>query len=218
MKKIIFVSHCILNTASKVVLYNQQDIDYAFQLHKQETRGLEATEDAEDSKSSHENYVTASGIYISIFMDKFFHDMKETWVKDPDKGGIADEDVTNFPVAESWLDSYLSDRIKGKQNDFLMIVRGLYRSLKPNDPDQQVNETDMFDELGKVVMEAVVNRQFAVSGGDLKVAGGYISLAAGAMQIVKKKNSEFYKQLKTMIRVCQMEDKDKTLTRINRPA
>jgi predicted secreted protein len=27
MKKIIFVSHCILNTASKVVLYNQQDID-----------------------------------------------------------------------------------------------------------------------------------------------------------------------------------------------
>lgn len=27
MKKIIFVSHCILNTASKVVLYDQQEID-----------------------------------------------------------------------------------------------------------------------------------------------------------------------------------------------
>ena len=27
MKKIIFVSHCILNTAAKVVLYNQQEID-----------------------------------------------------------------------------------------------------------------------------------------------------------------------------------------------
>ena len=27
MKKIIFVSHCILNTASKVVLYNQEEID-----------------------------------------------------------------------------------------------------------------------------------------------------------------------------------------------
>ena len=27
MKKIIFVSHCILNTASKVVLYNQDEID-----------------------------------------------------------------------------------------------------------------------------------------------------------------------------------------------
>jgi len=27
MKKIMFVSHCILNTASKVVLYNQADID-----------------------------------------------------------------------------------------------------------------------------------------------------------------------------------------------
>ena len=27
MKKIIFVSHCILNTASKVVLYNQREID-----------------------------------------------------------------------------------------------------------------------------------------------------------------------------------------------
>lgn len=27
MKKIVFVSHCILNTASKVVLYNQEEID-----------------------------------------------------------------------------------------------------------------------------------------------------------------------------------------------
>ena len=27
MKKILFVSHCILNTASKVVLYNQEEID-----------------------------------------------------------------------------------------------------------------------------------------------------------------------------------------------
>ncbi|MBQ6478644.1 MAG: hypothetical protein IJI44_04660 [Erysipelotrichaceae bacterium] len=27
MKKIVFVSHCILNTASKVVLYNRKDID-----------------------------------------------------------------------------------------------------------------------------------------------------------------------------------------------
>jgi len=27
MKRILFVSHCILNTASKVVLYNQEDID-----------------------------------------------------------------------------------------------------------------------------------------------------------------------------------------------
>ncbi len=27
MKKIIFVSHCILNTAAKVVLYNQEEID-----------------------------------------------------------------------------------------------------------------------------------------------------------------------------------------------
>jgi len=27
MKKIIFVSHCLLNTASKVILYNQQEID-----------------------------------------------------------------------------------------------------------------------------------------------------------------------------------------------
>ena len=27
MKRILFVSHCILNTASKVVLYNQDDID-----------------------------------------------------------------------------------------------------------------------------------------------------------------------------------------------
>lgn len=34
MKKIIFVSHCILNTASKVVLYNQKEIDAEEALRK----------------------------------------------------------------------------------------------------------------------------------------------------------------------------------------
>lgn len=35
MKKIVFVSHCILNTASKVVLYNQQEIDAEEALRKE---------------------------------------------------------------------------------------------------------------------------------------------------------------------------------------
>lgn len=35
MKKIIFVSHCILNTASKVVMYNQEEIDSEEMLRKQ---------------------------------------------------------------------------------------------------------------------------------------------------------------------------------------
>lgn len=34
MKKILFVSHCILNTASKVVLYNQEEIDAEEDLRK----------------------------------------------------------------------------------------------------------------------------------------------------------------------------------------
>ena len=34
MKKIVFVSHCILNTASKVVLYNQEEIDAEEALRK----------------------------------------------------------------------------------------------------------------------------------------------------------------------------------------
>lgn len=34
MKKIIFVSHCILNTASKVILYNQEEIDAEEALRK----------------------------------------------------------------------------------------------------------------------------------------------------------------------------------------
>lgn len=33
-EKIIFVSHCILNTASKVVLYNQEEIDAEEALRK----------------------------------------------------------------------------------------------------------------------------------------------------------------------------------------
>lgn len=35
MKKVIFVSHCILNTASKVVLYNQEEIDAEEALRKE---------------------------------------------------------------------------------------------------------------------------------------------------------------------------------------
>lgn len=35
MQKIIFVSHCILNTASKVVMYNQKEIDSEEKLRKQ---------------------------------------------------------------------------------------------------------------------------------------------------------------------------------------
>lgn len=34
MKKILFVSHCILNTASKVVLYNQEEMDAEESLRK----------------------------------------------------------------------------------------------------------------------------------------------------------------------------------------
>lgn len=34
MKKIVFVSHCLLNTASKVVLYNQEEIDAEEALRK----------------------------------------------------------------------------------------------------------------------------------------------------------------------------------------
>lgn len=35
MKKIIFVSHCILNTASKVVMYNQDEMDAEEKLRKE---------------------------------------------------------------------------------------------------------------------------------------------------------------------------------------
>ena len=35
MKKIIFVSHCILNTASKVVMYDQEEMDSEEKLRKQ---------------------------------------------------------------------------------------------------------------------------------------------------------------------------------------
>lgn len=34
MQKIVFVSHCILNTASKVVLYNQEEIEAEEALRK----------------------------------------------------------------------------------------------------------------------------------------------------------------------------------------
>ena len=74
--------------------YSQQDIDYAFRLHDKEIKGLQTKEefgrDEDDVNAPvRDEYKSASGIYITIFMDKFFKDLKDEWMKDEKQGGIS---------------------------------------------------------------------------------------------------------------------------------
>ena len=80
---------------------------------------------------------------------------------------------------------------------------------------RRVNEKDVLKELGNVLLQAIINRQFPTNDADTKISGGSVSLSSAAMNIMKDKNAEFFKLITNMIRVCQMEEKDAKLTRIN---
>ena len=89
--------------------YSQQDIDYAFRLHDKETKGLQtASEFSRGEKDINEgvrdNYKSASGLYITIFMEKFFKDLKDQWMKNEDEGGISEADAKNRRSLETgWM-------------------------------------------------------------------------------------------------------------------
>ena len=123
--------------------YNQQDIDYAFRLHDKETKGLQTADEFQGRNDVNEDvrdkYRSASGIYITLFMNKFFRDLKVQWMKDPEEGGVAATDCMKFSIVQTWLDKYLSDRVKRNKNGFEMIIRGLYRSMKAAAPNSQVD-------------------------------------------------------------------------------
>ena len=82
--------------------YSQQDIDYAFRLHDKEIKGLDMRD--QNTSNTVNQYKTAGGIYITMFMDQIFKDLKESFMKSADEGGA----LMNLPRIWKQLKSGLT--------------------------------------------------------------------------------------------------------------
>ncbi len=196
--------------------YSQQDIDYAFRLHDKETKGLQAHNEFNGKEDVNEgvrdSYKSASGLYITIFMEKFFKDIKDQWMKEPKDGGISVDDSKNPAAVQTWLDDYLTTRIKKKEKGFQMIVKGIYRSIQAGDPTKKVTEKMVMEKLIDVLQQTVVNNNFSTApGGNPKLAYATINLYVSLSSMVQDR-SKFNGIVKTMFQVCRMEEQDKGLT------
>ncbi len=200
--------------------YSQQDIDYAFRLHDKETKGLQTRNEVPHGQEDvnidvRDEYKSASGIYITIFMEKFFKDIKDLWMKEENEGGISEAGAKDPAAAGTWLDDYLTSHIKQKEKGFQMIVRGLYRSIKAADPDKKITGKMVMEKLIEVLQQTVINNSFPAVGGDPKLAYAAINLSI-ALSNMSQNRSKFNGIVKTMTRVCQMEEEDKNLTVMNK--
>ena len=197
--------------------YNQQDIDYAFRMHDKETNGLQTRDEVplgeEDvNEGMRDKYRSASGVYITLFMDKIFKDIKEQWMKGANEGGL-NEDAANDPgTSAAWLDDYLSKRIKNKEKDFQMIVRGLYRSMKADDPDKKIDDKEVIEKLADVLTWTIIDRKFSSVGAEKKELFGNMFLSMALGQMSTNRRLKFNQLVTSMIRICQMEEKDQKLT------
>ena len=197
--------------------YNQQDIDYAFRLRDKETNGLEQRSEVENEESYtngdiQEKYRSASGIYIALIMDKIFGGMKKQWDKGTKDGGLDLDQADNQVNVQIWLNKFLENRIKEHSNEFQAIVRGLYRSMQARQSDKQFKDQDLLTELSTAIKETVINRHFKGKGRDNKEIYGANYLGMSIDEIVQNKSMDFTKLVTAMIKVCRMEDADKTLT------
>lgn len=162
-----------------------------------------------------DKYRSASGIYITLFMEKFFKDIKEQWMKEADEGGLNEDAAKNPEMSAAWLDDYLVKRIKQKENDFQMIVRGLYRSLKADATDKKIDDQAVMEKLADILTWTIIGRKFSSVGGEKKELFGSMFLPMALEQMTTNHRMKFNQLVTSMIRICQMEEKDQTLTNIH---
>ena len=198
--------------------YSQQDIDYAFRMHDKELNGIQTNDEVRSArddvnKDIRDNYKSASGIYITIFMEKFFKDMKDQWMKGKDEGGLSDDAAKAPDIAGAWLDDYLARRVKQKEKGFQMIVRGLYRSMKAADPKNEVTDEAVLEKLADIITQTIISRNFASVNGEPKELYGSMFLPMALDRMAANRRMKFHQLVAAMLRICQMEDKDKTLTK-----
>ena len=66
-------------------------------------------------------------------------------MKEPEKGGLSEEDMNDMKLSNEWIDNFFTSRVTSKKNEFLMIIRGLARAMKASEPEENVK----YDKLKK---------------------------------------------------------------------
>ena len=185
--------------------YSQQDVDYAFRLQKKEQNGVDM-QDPETYKAVNQ-YKTAGGIYITLFMDQIFKDMKETFMKKADEGGGPDEPASDKQAVQVWFDKYLTERANQKKEEFNQIVKGIYRSMKGDGPDRkEVQEKDVLKKLTDVILSTCINKNFNGLSDINKESEGQPSLTMALQNIMDNKKSQFTTLVRKMFMNCQTEE------------
>ena len=157
-----------------------------------------------------DKYQSASGIYITLMLDKFFHGLKEKVMSDPKEGGLSLETVQNYQTLNKWLDGFIMDRVNPKKEEFQMIIRGLYRAIKAGEPGKVTYEK-MRDRISDMFTRILVNRNFKSLGVSEKELFANMNMSNYTFMIGKNNEFEFSKLLNHMIAKCLSEDEKKPL-------
>ena len=101
--------------------YSQQDVDYAFSLSKKEM-----TNDmmGEMFRGQH----TTGRVYQSLIYQKIFSGMKERYLSQI----TTKEQGEDIDTVKTWLDNELTTCVNRKKDDFIAVIRGIYRSIDLN--------------------------------------------------------------------------------------
>ena len=196
--------------------YSQQDIDYAFMMHNKETKGLQTQAEVQKgqrdiNKGVRDNYKSASGIYITIFMNNIFSDIKDQWMKKPEEGGLKDREAGSLMKVSPWLDNYLTAAVKRKEKDFQGIIRGLYRSMKDGDPSKKIQDQEIADQIVDLMTQTIIKRKFRHVNTVEKKIYGFDLLPMALDDVAGDKTRKFGQLVNAMLRICQMEEADQTL-------
>ena len=94
-----------------------------------------------------------------------------------------------------------------------MVVRGLYRSMKAADPNNEVTAEALLEKLDEIITQTIISRNFVSVGGEVKELYGGIFLPMALDRMVANRRMKFHQLVAAMLRICEMEEKDKELTK-----
>lgn len=167
--------------------YKQQDIDYIFQLRMKEKKGGVIS-------GMRDNFTSASGIYMSLLMEKIFGGMAGRFMKNKDEGGIEENDIRNMELMRDWLENDLNQCLTRKEEEMEMVVRGIKKAFP------QPNEKNLMTALFDVIQKTWLDRIFKRKGTDKKLKLGGIAAGTAFELITVDDESAFMKNLKKIVR------------------
>ncbi len=192
--------------------YSQQDIDYAFRLNYREKYGERKEKrneiEIQDEPDFRDDYKSASGIYISLFLDKIFHGLKEAWVKAPEEDGFLAGNIEKTGSAFKGIDDFSIGRLKSKKNEFQMIIRGLTRAMKAADPKGKLSYEKLRSKISEMLIKILVDRNFSTSEEDEMMLWGNKHFNNYLLSVGDDKSLKFSGMLNTMIAACLRESRD----------